>query len=135
MKLKTTLLVTILVFALILSACGDGESSPGNDGAIPTDTSSPTPSPTPVVIPPELDDEVGQKWIFRFLENETEFGSYEYQLTDTQLVEETNQYTYQSNLKLESSTACKDTQFETTYVLTRYGTPVKYNKSGRIGKG
>ena len=84
---------------------------------------------------PQLDYPQGQRWLYSYFVDEQEYGTYEYEVTNVQLLDGNTLYTVKSDLNLKSSSACKPTLFETTYVLTSQGTPVKYSSSGRIGSG
>ena len=129
------LLSVLVIVAPILAGCVDNN---GTATAPPTTSPAATASPEPTIVPdvrPQLAFQQGQRWLFSYFVEEQEFGSYEYEITNVQSLEGNTLYTLQSDLNLKSSSACKPTLFETTYVLTSQGTPVKYSSSGRIGSG
>jgi len=90
---------------------------------------------TPDYIPEEIEYDIGEKWKFTYYESGTEFGFNTYQVVRKGTPAGKTVYTFDSQLKLESSSSCKPTKFDTTYRLDSYGTPIRFDMSGRIGTG
>ena len=136
MRFILILLTISLVLAIVVFACdenGDGSPTLSQTPTTPTETAAPT--ETVDIEPPELEYEVGQKWEFTYYDSGTKYGSNTYELVRKGTPEGETVYIFESHLKLESSSACKPTTFDTTYHVSSYGIPVTYNMSGTIGKG
>jgi hypothetical protein len=123
-------LLVVFLFPLMLLpllACSDNE-----------DTASPVSiTPTESADEPEavLDYKVGDTWEFAYYDSGTKYGSNTYEVVRMGTPAGRTVYIIESHLKLESSSACKPTQFDTTYHVASDGSPVKLNMSGKIGKG
>lgn len=99
------------------------------------DNSTPEPSYTVTQPPQEIGYDVGQAWEYTFYDSGTEFGFNTYEVIKKETPEGRTVYTFESQLNLESSSACKPTKFDTTYRVDGFGMPERFDMSGKIGSG
>lgn len=122
---KITVPIFILtLILLVLVACSESE-----------DDSPPEPSYTFTEVPEKISYDVGESWKYTFYTSETEFGFNTYEVIKKGTPEGRTVYTFESQLNLESSSACKPTNFDTTYRVDSSGMPERFDMSGKIGKG